>query len=68
MQTNAAVQFGVDPETLLRGPEVDRILSITSVTRWRLTKRGLLPARRPLGPGTQPRYLGRDVLPLRDAT
>lgn len=60
--------FTIDPEALLRGPDVDRILSINPVTRWRLTKRGVLPARRPLGPGTQPRYLGRDVLRLRDAT
>jgi predicted DNA-binding transcriptional regulator AlpA len=58
----------IDPTILLRGPEVDRILSITDTTRWRLTRRGLLPARRPLGPGTQPRYLGADVLALRDAT
>lgn len=58
----------IDPEALLRGPEVDRILSISHVTRWRLTKRGLLPVRRPLGPESQPRYLGRDVLKLRDAT
>ncbi len=64
-----ALPYGpIDPEALLRGPEVDRILSITPVTRWRLTKRGKLKARRPLGPGTQPRYLGRDVLALRDAT
>lgn len=58
----------VDPDRLYPGPEVDRILAIHAVTRWRLTRRGLLPARRPLGPGTQPRYLGRDVLRLRDAT
>ena len=58
----------IDPEALLRGPEVDRILGIHAVTRWRLTKRGELPARRPLGPGTQPRYLARDVLALRDRT
>jgi hypothetical protein len=58
----------INPQALYRGPEVDRILSIHPVTRWRLTKRGLLTARRPLGPGTQPRYLGRDVLKLRDST
>ena len=58
----------IDPEALYPGPEVDRILSIHPVTRWRLTQRGILIARRPLGPGTQPRYLGRDVLALRDAT
>lgn len=66
MQTDT--RFEIDPEALLRGPVVDHILSINPVTRWRLTKRGLLTARRPLGPGTQPRYLGRDVLALRDAT
>jgi hypothetical protein len=61
-------QLEIHPEILYRGGDVDRILSIHPVTRWRLTKRGLLPAHRPLGPGTQPRYLGSDVLKLRDAT
>jgi hypothetical protein len=63
-----AAHTGIDPEALYPGPKVDRILSIHPVTRWRLTKSGLFTARRPLGPGTQPRYLGRDVLALRDAT
>ena len=58
----------IDPDALLRGPDVDRILAIPPVTRWRMTKRGSLPARRPLGPGTEPRYLGADVLKLRNAT
>ena len=59
---------GLDPDALYPGPEVDRILAISPTTRWRLSRRGLLIARRPLGPGTQPRYLGRDILALRDAT
>ena len=57
---------GIDPEALLTGPEVDRILNIPPTTRWRLTKAGKLRARRPTG--KHPRYLGKDVLALRDST
>ena len=64
----ADVEHAIDPEALLRGPDVDRILAITPITRWRLERKGRLKARRPMGPGTQPRYLGKDVLALRDAT
>ena len=58
---------GIDPDALYRGPYVDHILGIHPTTRWRLTKKGRLPARRPFGPNGDPRYLGADVLRLRDA-
>ena len=57
---------GIDPDVLYRGPDVDRILAIHPTTRWRLSKKGRLPARRPFGPNGEPRYLGADVLRLRD--
>ena len=66
--TETQTSTHVDSGVLYTGPEVDRVLAIHPVTRWRLTKKGLLPARRPLGPGTQPRYLGADILHLRDQT
>ena len=59
---------GIDPDALYRGPYVDHILAIHPTTRWRLTKKGRLTAHRPLGPGTEPRYRGADLLRLRDAT
>ena len=58
----------IDPEALYSGPVVDHILGIHRMTRWRLTRRGLLTPRRPFGPSGQPRYLGAEVLRLRDAT
>ena len=68
LQSNSNPTTHIDPDVLYTGPEVDRILHIHPASRWRLTKQGRLVARRPFGPGTQPRYLGRDVLALRDAT
>lgn len=43
-------------ETYLSGPDVDRRYAISSVTRWRRVKAGILPQPVIFSPGARPRW------------
>jgi len=64
MKTTAMIGQ-IDPDRLYAGVAVARLLNVSTTTVWRWRRAGYLRARR-LTPKSAPRYLGADLLALRD--
>jgi predicted DNA-binding transcriptional regulator AlpA len=56
-----------EDEELLTGPEVDKWLRISAVTRWRWTRNGLLPPPRKLHPGGPNIYFKKQIKRIVDS-
>lgn len=61
----AAMIGQIDPDKLYAGVDVARLLNVSTTTVWRWRRAGHLRGRR-LTPVSAPRYLGADLLALRD--